>query len=233
MARSVVDVVLEGSGIRISWSDNSTDQYVWNQADNKFALRNTKTGAELSVTDANEIIGSLDFGFNSETLWSHFFGLAGDHLSAAAEVQIGDAVVQDTWTRVIYDQTRVEAKSDGLSIDSDTGIIIFLGGEWKLSGTVQIHKTTASSINLMIQLWNEITETEELNSFRIRSTAARSNAPASIRMEAILDTGTIALSRCSVRMRVDAANAVFGTLPGDIPAGSLNSAGLLNITRLG
>lgn len=233
MARSVVDVVLEGSGVRISWSDNSTDQYVWNQANNRFALRNTKSGTELSVTEANEIIASLSFGFNSETLWSHIFGLAGDNLSAASVGQIGDAVVQDTWTRIIYDVVRVESESDGLSIDSDTGIFTFTGGEWKLSGTVQIHKTTSSSINLMIQLWNEITETEEPNTFRIRSTAARQNAPASIRMEAIIDTGSLALSRCSVRMRVDAATAVFGTLPGDIPAGSLNSAGLLNITRLG
>lgn len=233
MPRSVVDVVLEGSGIRISWSDNLTDQYIWNQVGNIFALRNAKSGEELSISAVNEIINSLQFGFNSETLWSHFFGLAGGHLSAAAITQIGDSLVADTWTRIIYDEARVEAESSGISIDNATGIVTFAGGEWNINGVANLHKTSSSSIDFMIQLWDEDLAQEVPRTFRIRSTAAKVNAPASLRLATILDANALPSKRVSIRIRVDASDAVLGSLTGNIPSGSTNSAGLLTITRLG
>lgn len=232
MARRVTSVVQEGNGIRLTWSDNTISQYIWTQTGQNFALRDSKTGGEISGSLVTEIIDSLSFGLHSQSLHSHLFGLAGDHLSAAAVTQIGDGITQDTWTRVIYDDIQVESHSSGLSVNTTSGVLSFSGGEWNISGHVQIHKTSSAAINFMIQLWDETLSQEVPRTFRVRSTSAKTNAPASIRVAALLDLNSTPKD-VSIRVRVDASDAVFGTLPGDIPAGSTNSVGLLNITRVG
>jgi hypothetical protein len=231
MSRKVNSVVVEGAGIRVTWSDDTIDQYIWTQAGQNFALRNAKTGGQPSQALVSEIIDNLTTCINSQSLYSHLFGVSGDHLNAAAVTQIGNSLTQNAWTRVIYDDAGIESHSNAVSINDTTGVITFLGGEWLISGHVQIHKTSSAAINLMIQLWNENDSQEVARTFRTRSTSAKINAPASMRLQTLYDAN--GGGNISIRVRVDSTDAVFGTLPGDIPTGSSNSAGLLTILRTG
>lgn len=103
MARKINDIIKEGNGLRVSWSDGNIDQYIWILENNQLALKGDS--GILATDKANEIIDTLAISLPSTSLWSHLFGTAGDHISAAADIQTGDSLVINTWTRCIWDNT--------------------------------------------------------------------------------------------------------------------------------
>lgn len=101
-----------------------------------------------------------------------------------------------------------------------------------MNGFMQIHKTNSSEVNLMMHIFNEDNDTEIPFTFTIDSTAAKANAPANMRVSGILDVSANSV-KISIRIRSDSSNVVFGVLSSDVPTGSQNHSGLLEITRIG
>lgn len=230
MARKIRDIVVDANGIRISWSDNRTDQCIWKVVNGQLSLQ--ANGGQMTDAQVNEIINAVTIGVPSTRLWSHLFGVSGDHISASALGQIGTSLAADTWTRMIWDNIELEARG-GLAIDVTTGIITLSKGQWDITGQVQFHKTSASSIEIMIQVFDESNQIEVPRTFRIRSTSTKVDSPTSIRVSSLLDTIGGDMTTISIRVRVNASDAVFGSIGGDIPAGSENTAGLMSIKRIG
>lgn len=224
-------MVVEGSGIRISWSDNTIDQYIWYYNGSGLALRDSRSGSDVSAETVSNILSSFTGGFASQSLWSHLFGVSGEHISASAQSQIDDVLPQNTWVRLIYDEAQIDSHSGGITMLSN-GIIQLNCGEWIISGNCQIHKTGGSSVNIMIQLWDEDNLIEIPRTFYIKSTDAKNNSPELLYMHTAFDTEGI-LRNISVRIRSDSSDTHIGAAAASIPVGSTNSAGLLVVHRIG
>ena len=232
MPRSIVGILNDGNGLRVSWSDGTTHQFVWKFANGAFYLQDPNTLERISLELVEEIIENARLYCTSITLWSHLFGTAGDRISASAIGQVGDTIPQNSWTRMVYDQVDVQSLTQALQINQSTGIISLRDGMWRLSADVQSYKPTSTNINIMMHIYDETNSREWPNTFCIKSTAAKSNAPDIISISTIIDA-PILDQKISVRFRTNGSGSKFGSLPADVPSGSQDVAGLLSINRLG
>ncbi len=238
--RTVTGIASEGSGLRVTWSDGSVDQFVWSFINNRLTL--TLDGQLCPPSTVQDIIAQIKKCNQGTALWSHLFGVSADHLSASADGQIGDALTANTWTRLIFDNTQIESQNPpetngggGISVDESTGIITLpLGTEWKIDATVLAHDTSTTLGFLGIQLYNETDEEEVPYSFTAGTSIALANNPRSLQTSTILDIGdSLVPVEISVRVRSSLATSILGLNAATVPTGSQNYAGVVQATRIG
>jgi len=232
--RSVIDIVVEGGGLRVAWNDGNTDQFSFNFVNNRFRL--LRNGNPCPNAAIAELIDSIDYCGAGTTLYAHLFGTSSDHISSSAIGQIGTLLSANTWTTIIWDLVRLESHN-GLDLDKTTGIISLPFGEWDIDARAIFHDNTgAATSELMIQIY-DVDDLSEINtSFVADTVASKSNGPKSIQTSTQIDLTNLLseqIKRYMIRTRTNASTTVFGVHPSSLPTGSINNAGLLRITRVG
>lgn len=234
MARQVNDVVLTGNGLLVTFDDNTKKQYIWKYVNNSFALTD---GRNLVPYDlVNEIINKINVDGRSVGLWSHLFGVAGNHLSASAISQIGSSLTTNTWEVLLYDNIIVETHSGLIEIDGPE--IILPPGEFQINASALAHRSGSGGTDgvvLSIQGYDNDLGTEIPFSFKQGTTPALNNSPISVATSFLVDNDedSGSMKSISIRVHADTNRCTLGANSGKIPAGSQNNAGYISIFRLG
>jgi len=230
MNRSINGIVVEGGGIRITWDTGKTNQFVWKLIDGQLTL--TLDNNQISTELSEEIIDLLTPENVSISLWSHLFGTSNGHVLASADLQVGDTITEDTWTRLIWNNIQLRSHISELTIDTTTGIISLPAGEWNVDASMLWYDSSASVTSTMMHFYDEDLGSEIDFSFIADSSRAAADAPKYSTTNTIIELSS-GSKRVSVRVQSDASTSIFGSHPSNIPVGSRNYAGLLKITRLG
>lgn len=228
---TITSVLVEGSGVRLTWSNGHVDQLIQSfnrQTKSVFLSRDGKT--PLTFAEVEELISNINLDSNTATLLAHLAGTAGAHLQTLATTQIGSSIVQNTWTILSWDSVQLESHDNSIQFIG-SGLIRLKPGEYRAVGQVLLHDTAALLVTVASQLYNHTTNSEVDYSFSIDTKVGLLNGPVSLRTEVVLDIQQT--TDVSLRVRADTTTAVFGTHASFIPAGSSNYAGVLLITKFG
>lgn len=228
-----MDVVIEGGGFRVTWENGSVEQFTWGaRSDGTLSLYSN--GTIVNNTKAREIRDALITCPVSASLSSAIFGVGNYHIQGRATSQIGDVLSQETWTRLVFDDSEAIPGSV-LSIDKDTGIFSLSHGEWVINASVMVHDTAVSIAEIAVDVYDETNGEEVDRSFAVGTKLNLANGPAQIATTTFIDL-TAACDETndySIRVRSNLATTVLGVHTSSVPAGSTNSAGQLMVARVG
>jgi hypothetical protein len=231
---TVTDIVAEGNGIRVTYDDNTVDQFAI-KFDNG-ALTIFRNGVQAPFSVVKNIFDTIQYNSALTSLYSHLFGTAADHLVASAVGQINTPLAINTWETLIWDRVQLETHN-GLGLNTTTGIISFPFGEWDIDARAQIYDSSgASASTVSIHAFNVDTGKEIPFSFVTSSIVAKLNGPKSINTSTQLDLTDLIedqVRRVAIQVRSNNSTTVFGVHSSFLPAGSSNHAGLLRISRIG
>jgi len=235
MARKVNDIVPTGSGIRVTWDNNSIDDLAWMFINNRLTL--TKNGTLCPGDLVNEIIESINMCNRGTALWTHIFGVAADHMSARAVGQISDTLAISTWARLIWDVVEEETQNTAGSGDTQlgidgAGIITIPRGEFMVSYEAMMHDTSTSIPHIALHILDVDAGIEIPFSFSVDTKLALANGPFSKRGSTFI-VNDYAARRISIEVRSTLATTMLGYHASSVPVGSQNQAGTLTITRNG
>jgi hypothetical protein len=231
---TVTDIIVEGNGIRVTYDDNTIDQFTINF--NNGLLTILQNGVQTPYSVINNIIDTVQYDPALSSLYSHMFGPAADHLMASAAGQIDDALTADTWETIIWDQIELETHN-GLAVNINTGIISLPFGEWNIDTRIQMYDNSgAAASTIAIHILNADTNQEIPYSFATSSVVAKLHGPKSINTATQLDLTGLdrgQVRRIAVQARSNRNTTLLGVHSDFLPAGSQNHAGLLRVSRIG
>jgi hypothetical protein len=230
---TITDIVVEGGGIRVSYDDNSIDQFTIEFNNGTITL--FRNGVQAPFSAIRNIIDTIGYNSSLTSLYAHLFGVSADHIMASATGQIGSALTADTWSTIIWDQVELESHN-GVAINSN-GIISLPFGEWDIDARAEVYDNSGATASVVALHVLDVDRNSEVQfSFASSSIVAKLHGPKSISTATQLDLTDLSegeVRRIAVQVRSDKSTTVHGIHADFLPSGSENHAGLLRISRIG
>lgn len=238
-ARQITNIIHEGNGFRVTWSDGSISQFEWTFDEDEGRLRLANDTGYVTREEAEEVLYGFDICAPTAALQNKLFGVGVVAAEGLAIGQVGDAIPQNTWVRLYFD-TRSFVRDDTGNVRSTPyGGIVLPYGIYYVRANVLMSDTGGVAVSdIAIHIYDEDAGIGIPGAFVVGNRLALANAPLQLSTSTILAVNETTCPEgggrtFSIRARSASATTIFGAHASSIPSGSTNYAGQYSAFRIG